>query len=107
MQKANCNICYKEIKAIGKSGELLIENGVAHHKAEHPKTPEACYKQFERTWNPIYDRLIREGQTAGDALELAVKKSRDFEKLYKEEAAIRNTLATKLNAIIMVLEHKS
>jgi hypothetical protein len=98
--KTSCKICYKRISDNPKTG-------VKHYQDKHPLTPEACYEHFERTWDPVYDRLIREHKSTGEALRLTVEKSKKFEQAYQQEAATRNTLATKLNGIIMILEHKA
>lgn len=107
MSTTLCNVCGEKISVKKKNGDALISAGVHHHASEHSKTPEACYGQFERTWNPVYDRLIRTGKEMEKQAEVSYTNMKKMEEAYKQEAALRNTLATKLNGIIMILEHKS
>lgn len=96
-----CDHCGKS------SGGSKVTSGILHYKKFHPTHPEYCYRQFGKTWDSVLDQLLSAQATTNDALRLSVQKSQEWERAFKQVNAIRNTLATKLNGIIMILEHKS
>src|SRR5258708_2594501 len=91
----------------GSTGGSKPVTGILHYKKSHPTHPEYCYRQFGKTWDSVLDQLLLAQATTNDALRLAIQKRQELEAAYKQEVAIRATLATKLNGIIMILEHKS
>ena len=97
--KTLCNFCNKTISADTKAG-------IAHHQKVHPQVPEKCFQQFGDTWDETLTRLTGAYVSQyGELME--VRKQYDMtRKLLATETAIRNTLATKLNGIIMILESK-
>lgn len=101
MSTIKCNFCAKSV------GGSKVATGVLHYKKEHPKHPEYCYKQFGTTWDSTFDQLLLAQSLTNDRLNVAITQLEKVTEAYKQEAAIRNTLATKLNGIIMILEHKS
>lgn len=104
--KIACQVCYKHIGSknskSGKAEAALIK----HYQEKHPDDPQYCYSQVQKTWNPVYDVILKTMKEYADKLTIATRKNEEWEKLYRQEAAIRNTLATKLNGIIMILESK-
>lgn len=92
-----CNECSKKFS--GTSNDAVDNKVVKHFQEEHPLKPERCYDLIGKSWLLGYDSAVVAFLNTKTKLE-------EMEGLYKKEAAIRNTLATKLNAIIMVLENK-
>lgn len=98
--KIRCTVC-------GKSISPTATIGIRHYKNLHSQYPEHCYKQFGKTWDAVTDRILLILSQQNDAVRDATNRALKAEMAFKEENAIRNTLATKLNGIIMILEHKS
>lgn len=96
-----CNYCGKS------AGGSKPVTGILHYKKNHPTHPEYCYKQFGKTWDSVLDQLPLAQSVSNDNLRAQIEKYNELAAAFKQEVAIRTTLATKLNGIIMILEHKS
>ncbi len=96
-----CEFCGKS------AGGSQVTTGILHYKKIHPTRPEYCYRQFGKTWDSVLDQLLLAQATSNDTLRGLEKKYNVLVEEYKKEVAMRTTLATKLNGIIMILEHKS
>jgi len=92
-----CNECSRKFS--GTNNETLNNKVVKHFQEEHPLKPERCYDLVGKSWLLGYDSAVVAFLNTKAKLE-------ETERLYQKEAAIRNTLATKLNGIIMILENK-
>jgi len=92
-----CNECSQKFSSI--SNDAVNAKVVKHFQDEHPLKPERCYDLIGKSWLLGYDSAVVAFLNTKAKLE-------ETERLYQKEAAIRNTLATKLNGIIMILENK-
>lgn len=101
MNTNKCNFCGKS------TGGRTVEAAIKHFEKKHPKFPEHCYRDYGKTWDDTLNRILFTLAQQNDKLGEANTKVIQLEAAYKQEAAIRTTLATKLNGIIMILEHKS
>lgn len=97
--KASCIMCGKKISSKAKEG-------IVHFKKEHPTYPDRCFQQFQDTWDPTLTRLVDGYVRQYQELDIAQQDLRNAKAALQRETAIRNTLATKLNGIIMILESK-
>ena len=92
-----CNECTERTKKFYASdNDTLVAAVVKHFQNEHPLKPERCHDLVEKSWLPGYD----------DVRKAFMVKCNEYDALlvkFKDEVAMRNTLATKLNGIIMIL----
>lgn len=97
--KTVCELCRKKISS-------KPQEGIAHYKKEHSTYPDRCFQQFRDTWDPTLTRLVGGYVSQFQELDAVRQDLRNTKAVLQKETAIRNTLATKLNGIIMILESK-
>lgn len=97
--KISCQGCYKKISSNPKMG-------VKHYQQFHSDQPETCYRQFNMTWDTTLTRVVKGALDIADAFKQLRVKLDDTIKQLENENKMRLNLATKLNGIIMILQHE-
>lgn len=100
-QERYCAVCGQLFKfAASVTIPQATDKMIKHYEATHPDRMSKCFDEYSQTWNAQYDAALKglwnyKGQL--DKLTVDLKAATDQ----------RNSLAARLNAIIMILENKN
>ena len=69
----------------------------------HPEKLDLRFRTFGTSGNADFDEIANSLKTINEQTNKAVANYEELTRRYQQEAKLRNTLATKLNGIIMII----
>lgn len=100
-QERYCAVCGQLFKfAASVTIPQATDKMIKHYEATHPDRMSKCFDEYSQTWNAQYDAALKGLWNYKGQLD---KLNSEFQTVTGQ----RNTLAAKLNAIIMILEQKA